>query len=146
MTQDFNTLGLAASMFIGAWTTTGATSGELMFNGDQLNNSTVIYFSKLTEFGVPLSCFDQAIQGDNFVISVSNDAARFGSFTIGTFTQLGNYVAATVEGAVQSSYFKVGDRVTVTLIKRGDPGLMTDAILTDGTDVLIDADGNVLSS
>lgn len=146
MTQDINMTGLAASLYVGTWNTNGPTYGELMYDGGNVSTSSKICLSKFISSGSPATCFSQLISGDNIVIVSVAEPSRIASLTCGDVTDLGSYVRATVSSVYQPSYFLNGELLLVTVIKRGDPGLMTDAILTDGTEVLIDADGNVLST
>lgn len=146
MTQDINMTGLAASLYVGQWKTEGPTYGELMYDGGNISGSSKICLSKYLSSGAPATCFSQLISGDNLVIVSVTDPTRIASLTCGAVTDTGIFVRTEVSAVYQPSYFSNGELVVVTVIKRGDAGLMTDSILTDGTEVLIDAEGNVLST
>ena len=133
MKRDIETIGLVASVAFASTEPYLAAVGEMSFTGSTGS------LSSRDSGGVRVPFTDIAEAGDRIFMIGSGGGST--SITLGAIDRTSadriNFLG-TSPGAVP---FAIGELVTLCLVKQFNP----DSILTDGEDVLLDGDGNVLT-
>lgn len=134
MKRDIETIGLVASVAFASTEPYLAAVGEMSFTGSSGSLS-----SKDSDGNrVPLT--DLANPGDRLVVvgPSGNSAIVLGAIDRTSADRI-NFTGVTASRSAVP--FPIGEQVTLCLVKEFDPN----SILTDGEDVLLDGDGNVLT-
>jgi hypothetical protein len=153
MAQEFESIGSIALLYLAQWTGVEPSSGEIQLQTSALNAGDIVRVSKFGIDGIKCPVFGVLKVGDDLCFSSLDNRSKFFRIHIGSISDFDQYVEITLESTSEITTLAAGQKMIMTRMEPKVPFAVLpsdvipwDNILTDGFDVLVNSDGNVLTS